>query len=250
MKLKEQLASGDPLLGTFLKTPSPMICEVLARTDLDLVCIDAEHAPFDRGDINACIHAFQAADMPCIVRVPATNAEHILNALDCGADGILAPHIIDSKSAKHVVNNSQYGNGRGFAGSTRAAGYTAKSMANHKADSNAAVVVIAQIEDSEALDNLDAIFATSGIDCFFIGRADLTISMGLDNPNDPRVISVVEDICKRSAAAGQRIGMFTGNIDEIPQWREMGVSLFLLSSDHSFLLQGAAAFSKNVREYF
>ena len=250
MNLKQKLASGVPLLGTFLKTPSPMVCEVLARTNVDLVCIDAEHAPFDRADINACVHAFQAVEMPCIVRIPATNAEHILNALDCGANGILAPHIVDAASAKHIVNKSQYGKGRGFAGSSRAAGYTTKSMAEHKADSNATTVVIAQIEDREALDDLDAIFAIPGIDCFFIGRADLTISMGLDNPKDRRVIEVVEDICRRGAAAGQRIGMFTGNIEEIPQWRELGVSLFLLSSDHSFLLQGAAAFTKNVREYF
>lgn len=250
MNLKQQLASGEPLLGTFLKTPSPMICEVLARTDVDLICIDAEHAPFDRRDIDACIHAFNAADMPCIVRIPATRAEHILNALDCGADGILAPHIVDATSAEHVVNNSQYGKGRGFAGSSRAAGYASKSMANHKADSNAAAVVIAQIEDKEALDDLDAILATPGIDCFFIGRADLTISMGLDNPNDPQVIAAVEDICKRGAVAGKTIGMFTANIDEIPKWRALGASLFLLSSDHGFLVQGAAAFAKNVRANF
>ena len=46
--LKTRLHGREPLVGTWLKTPSPMVCEVLGATELDLVCIDAEHSPFDR----------------------------------------------------------------------------------------------------------------------------------------------------------------------------------------------------------
>ena len=125
-----------------------------------------------------------------------------------------------------------------------------KNMATHLSDSAAETVVIAQIEDKEALDNLDAIFATPGIDCFFIGRSDLTVSLGYDNPGHADVVAAVEAICDKAKAAGVRVGMFTANIDEIPSWREKGVSLFILSSDHSFMLQGAQAFSQKVRTLF
>ncbi len=247
---KARLAAGEPLIGTFLKTPSPMVCEVLARGGLDAVCIDAEHAPFDRRDIDACVHALGAAGVPSIVRVPAMRSEYILNALDCGADAILAPHVASEADARFVVEQSTYGRGRGFAGSSRSAGYMARSMTEHIAASNAHISVIAQIEDKAALDNLDAILAVDGIDCFFIGRADLTVSLGFDNPNTPAVIEAVEHICRTAHKAGRRTGMFTANIDELPKWRALGASLFLLSSDHAMMLEGAKGLTTRVRAHF
>jgi 2-keto-3-deoxy-L-rhamnonate aldolase RhmA len=250
MTLKDQLSARAPLLGTFLKTPSSMIAEVLVRTDLDLVCIDAEHAPFDRRDIDACIQALTAGGKPVIVRVPSSQPEHILNALDCGATGILAPHFRTGLDASRLASDCKYGSGRGYAGSSRAAGYGARTMREHIALSNAATCVIAQIEDAEALTQLGDIFAVPGIDAFFIGRADLAVSMGADSPDDPRVVDAVAEICRQGAAAGVCIGMFTGNLSEIEGWRRQGASLFLLGSDHTFLLSGARAFSESVRRQF
>lgn len=247
---KKRLASGVPLIGTFLKTPSAMVCEVLGRADLDAVCIDAEHAPFDRRDIDACVHALGHAGTPSIVRVPALRSEYILNALDCGVDAILAPHVASAEDAQFLVAQSTYGKGRGFAGSSRAAGYMAHGMADHIAASNARVSVIAQIEDKAALDNLDAILAVEGVDCFFIGRADLTVSLGYDNPNEPAVIEAVEQVCRAAQAAGRPVGMFTSNIDELPKWRALGATLFLLGSDHSMMLEGAKGLTDRVRAHF
>lgn len=250
MSLKQQLRDQTPLIGTFLKTPSAMVCEVLGRSDLDLVCIDAEHSPFDRGDINDCVLALQHVGKPSLVRVPANRPEHILNALDCGATGVLVPHVITGEDAAALARNAHFGTGRGYAGSSRAAGYGARNMAEHKARSAEETVVIAQIEDAEALDNLDAIFAASTIDAFFIGRADLSVSLGADGPNDPRVIEAVETICAKGQEAGVTIGMFTGSLDELPKWRAAGASLFLLGSDHGFMLTGAAQLTAKVRANF
>jgi 2-keto-3-deoxy-L-rhamnonate aldolase RhmA len=250
MSLKALLAAHKPLLGTFLKTPSPMICEVIGRTALDLVCIDAEHSPFDRRDIDACLHALQHAGKSAIVRVPAAAPEHILNALDCGAEGVLVPHVITADDARGAANAAHYGRGRGYAGSSRAAGYMARSMPDHLSQSNARTVVIVQIEDADALDRLDALMQVDGVDACFIGRADLTVSLGCTSPNDPKVIAAVTRICEAGQRAGRTIGMFTGAIDEIPKWRALGASLFLLSSDHGFLLDGAAQFEAKVRAHF
>ena len=238
------------MLGTFFKTPSPMLCEVISQTDIDMVCLDAEHSPFDRLTLDQCIFALRAGGMPSVVRVQALEAEHILNALDCGATGIVAPHIITAEDAHLAATRSQFGQGRGFAGSTRAAGYTSKSIAAHMKHSQNETVVIAQIEDKEALDNLEDIFATPGIDCFFIGRSDLTVSLGYNDPSHPEVVSAVEAICAKGKEANVRLGTFTANIEEIPSWRAQNVSLFILASDHSFMLQGARTFSEKVRAYF
>ncbi|MEO0451261.1 MAG: aldolase/citrate lyase family protein [Pseudomonadota bacterium] len=250
MTLKTRLRHREPLIGTFLKTPSAMICEVLGRTDLDVVCLDAEHAPFDRKDINDCVLALKHVGKPSLVRVPANRSEHILNALDCGATGILVPHVITGDDAHALAANAHFGTGRGYAGSTRAAGYGARRMVEHKAESAESTVVIAQIEDAEALDHLDDLLSVEVIDAFFIGRADLSVSLGADGPNDAVVIEAVETICAKGQEAGATIGMFTASLDEIPKWRAAGASLFLLGSDHSFMLSGAANLTQTVRSKF
>ncbi|MEM6898844.1 MAG: aldolase/citrate lyase family protein [Pseudomonadota bacterium] len=250
MSLKQSLRDKTPLIGTFIKTPSAMICEVMGRSDLDVICLDAEHSPFDRRDVNDCILALEHVGKPSLVRVPANRPEYILNALDCGASGVLVPHVITGEDAAALAENAHFGTGRGYAGSTRAAGYGARKMAEHKAKSAESTVVIAQIEDAEALDHLDDIFAVGGIDAFFIGRADLSVSLGTEGPNDAAVIEAVEAICAKGQEAGVCIGMFTANLDELPKWRALGASLFLLGSDHSFMLKGAAELTVKVRSYF
>ena len=237
---KQRLAGGELLIGTFVKTPSTMVCEVLAQTQLDVLCLDAEHSPFDRGSLDQCLLACRSGQMPALVRVPALTPEHILNALDCGATGILAPHIDSVEAAKMLAKKSQFGaGGRGYAGSTRAANYTGKAIARHLQDSADSTVVIAQIEDVEALECIEEIVAVDGIDCFFIGMIDLTVALGANSPKDPVVVAAAEAICNAAKAKGRRLGIFVANQEDIGFWRARGVSLFLLSSDHGFILQGA-----------
>ncbi len=246
---KSRLASGAPLLGTFVKTPHPHVVEVLAGTALDCLCLDAEHAPFDRRDLDACILAARAGGMPVLVRPASSAAHEILNALECGADGVLVPHVRSAAEAEAVAASVHYGPGggparRGYAASSRAAGYGTKAIPEHLAASAARSVVIAQIEDLEALDAIDAIAAVPGIDALFIGRIDLTIALGCTSPDDPKVLDAVEHILAACRAAGRACGMFTGRPADAAKWREKGASLFLLGSDHGFLRDGAASLAR------
>ncbi len=242
MMLKDRIAAGDILLGTFLKTPSPILVEVLASCGLDLVCLDAEHAPFDRGDLDLCIMAARAAGMPVLVRTPTSAPEHILNALDCGADGVVLPHIRSAEEAAAVAKAAAYGpGGRGYAGSSRAARYGLAAMGEHRATSAARTVVIAQIEDVEALDHIDAIAATPGIDALFVGRIDLTVALDAASPDAPEVIAAVDRIIAAARAAGRPVGMFVPRNEDVAGWRHKGATLFLQGSDHAFLRTGATA---------
>ena len=242
VSLKSRIANGEALLGTFLKTPHPHIVEVLASSGLDCLCIDAEHAPFDRRDIDACVMAAQLGGLPVLVRVPSSAPEQILNVLDCGADGILVPHVRSAGEARAIAASAQYGvGGRGYAGSSRAAGYGIKAMPDHKAASAAKTVVVAQIEDAEALGEIDAIAAVAGIDALFVGRIDLTVSLGCESPDDPEVIAAVERIVAACVAANRPVGMFVSRTSDVAMWREKGATLFLLGSDHGFVREGAKA---------
>ncbi|MEM7740742.1 MAG: aldolase/citrate lyase family protein [Pseudomonadota bacterium] len=230
-----------------MKTPSPIICEVMGRAGLDVICLDTEHAPFGRRDLDLCLMALRYLSIPSIVRIPTLSSEHILNALDCGATGVLVPHVITREDAQRAVDLAHYGRGRGYAGSSRSADYMGRSMAEQLNSAHKETCVIAQIEDADALDHLDDLFKTEMVDAFFIGRADLTVSLGYSDPNEPAVVDTVAEICRKGRAAGRTIGMFTGRTDEIATWCELGASLFLMSSDHAMLLKGAQSLNDAVR---
>jgi 2-keto-3-deoxy-L-rhamnonate aldolase RhmA len=246
-QFRTRLVAREPMMGTFLKTPSPIVCEVLGLSPLACVCIDAEHAPFGRMEIDGCLAALRATDMPSLVRIQTGNAGEILTVLDAGATGVVLPHIVSGTQATEAVRKARYGpGGRGYAGSSRAARYTTKSMVDHLHDSAAFTTVIAQIEDAEALNNLDDIASVEGIDCIFVGRIDLTISLGATNPTDPIVIDAVNKICEISARYGKAIGMFIPPSEDCATWQAKGASFFMLASDHGFLLDGARALVKKI----
>jgi len=237
---RERLRAGALLSGTWVKTPSAIIVEVLALSALDCLVLDAEHAPFDRRDLDACILAARAAGKAVLARPQSSAPEAILTALDCGATGVILPHIGSAAEAQAAVTACHYTRGgRGFAGSSRAAGYTTLGMARHR-EAAKGVTVIAQIEDVEAVEAIEAIAAVPGIDALFIGRADLTIAYGAASPDDPIVVDAVARICAAGKAAGRTVGMFLGRASDVALWREAGASLFILGSDHDFILSGAA----------
>ena len=57
-------------LGTFVKTASPHVIEVLGTTRLDFVCIDAEHAPLDRAMLDLMVLAARATHLQAFIRIP------------------------------------------------------------------------------------------------------------------------------------------------------------------------------------
>ena len=247
MSFRQHLRDGDLLAATWVKTPHPHVVEVLGLSPLDALVLDAEHAPFDRAALDLCILAARASGMPALVRPPSAAPEQILGALDCGADGVVVPHVRTAAEAKAVVRACHYlPGGRGFAGSTRAAGYTTKGMARHRAEAGG-VTVIAQIEDAEALGSIDEIASVDGIDALFIGRADLTVSLGCDSSDDRVVVEAVEAICAAGKRVGRTVGMFVPRIGDVPDWRARGVSLFVLQSDQEFLLAGATRLADAIR---
>ena len=235
---RQLLLTKKQLVGTFQKTPSMMVSEVLASTQIDAVCIDAEHSPFDRRDIDAAVMAFRAADKPSLVRLQSSAPEQILNALDCGATGIVVPHVDSVAKAELIAKAARYGDkGRGYAGSTRAAGYAGNTVARN-IEINQSNVVIAQIEDLAALDVIDDIAGAEGIDCLFIGTMDLAVALGCSSPKDPPVVSAAKKICAAANKVDRRLGIFVADLNDVAYWREQGVTLFLLGSEHGFIKAG------------
>ena len=240
--LKQRIAGGGRLVGTFVKTPSPIVVEVLGTTSLDFIVLDAEHAPFGRIEIDSCLHAARAAGLASLVRVETSQPHHLLQALDSGADGVLVPHVRSAQAAREVVDAAHYrAGGRGFAGSTRAAGYTTVPFGDHLAASAQRTVVIGQIEDLEAVDEIDEIAAVAGLDGLFVGPVDLAVSMGADSPAAPEVFAMIERIAAAVSKAAMPLGIFIANTSDIPRYESLGFGFFVAQSDHVFIRNGANA---------
>jgi 2-keto-3-deoxy-L-rhamnonate aldolase RhmA len=247
-KLRTKIIDGTPLAGTFMKTPSVDILEVLILSGLDFVCLDCEHAPFDRMALSACMALSRAADFPVLVRVPSAAPENIAKALDDGACGVVVPHVASPDIAEQVARAARFGHGgRGYAGSTRWAGFATRPMPDILAQSRAETIVIAQIEEPEGVDAADAIAATDGIDALFLGPADLTVAYGhetLDNPD-------LEDAMARTGAAAKANGKgyvtFSASAEQAHTLRKHGFSMFFIASEHAWILQGAKAQLAGIR---
>ncbi len=233
------MLAGDLLAGTFMKTPSYEVVEVLAKSGLDFICIDAEHAPFDRGRLDACLAMARALDFPALVRVPAGDPANILMAMDSGALGVVVPHVGDAQKAEQIAKAAHFGNGgRGFAGSTRWAGYATRPMGEILAQ-DAETIVIAQIEEPEAVEAAPAIAAVDGIDGLFVGPADLSVCFGITDPTSPIVRDAMAKTAKAAAAQGKAFMTFAAHSDQCAELAELGVTMFFMGSEHGFMLAEA-----------
>ena len=237
---RSRLIAGERLIGTFVKTPAISTVEILGGAGLDFVVIDQEHAPLDRASIDMLIPAARWSGLAALVRISGPAPDAILSALDSGATGVLVPHVSSAAKAAEMVRASSYRpNGRGFSNSVRAADYGALKLPEHVAASAKAVVVIAQIEDREALDEIDAIAATEGIDALFIGLADLTVSFGVIDMAAPVVVQATRRIAAAARAAGKPLCVVAATSADAAPFADLGASVFVSMSDQGYLRKAA-----------
>ncbi|MCU1733391.1 MULTISPECIES: HpcH/HpaI aldolase family protein [unclassified Pseudomonas] len=244
-----RLRAGEPLLSSFIKTPSHAVVEIAGDAGLDAVVLDAEHAPFDQGSLDLGLLACRAASVSGLVRVADARPATLLQALDLGADGLVLPHIIDAGQARQILQGTRYRDGtRGFSNSPRAGGYGRATLAEHLAAEDGRHAIVAQIEDREALDNLAAIASVEQIDCLLVGRADLAVSLGAERLDDPRVEAAVNRVLDAAARAGKASGIFVASLEDLDRFAARGVSFFILGSDQALLRAGWSQHARHFRD--
>ena len=234
-----RVLSGEPLAGVFVKTPAYEMIEVLAMSGLDFACLDGEHAPFDRGRMDACLAMGRALGFPVLVRTPDAFPSSILQALDSGAVGVVVPHVFSPDKAAEVAKAARFGHGgRGYAGSTRWAGLGARPMPDVLAATEE-TVVLGQIEEPEAVDAIDAIAATPGLDGLFVGPADLAVCYGETDIKAPVVRDAIKKVSDAAKAHDKASVTFCPTGDWASDLRDLGVTMFFVASEHAFILAEA-----------
>lgn len=178
MSLKNKLKNNQLTIGSWIMIGNPMSVEVMALAGFEWLVIDIEHTSIDLQTTENLIRTIQANNIKALVRVSKNEEVIIKRILDMGADGIIVPMVCSKDDAVQAVNYAKYPPlGKRGVGLYRASGYGTK-FEEYKKWVNNELVIIAQIEHIDAVNNIDEILQVEGIDGTIIGPYDLSGSMG------------------------------------------------------------------------
>ena len=156
-RIKVSLQKKELSTGTWLTIPHRAVVEIFGKSGFDWVVIDLEHAPIDIEQTAELIAHIQGNGMQALVRVTKNEEVIIKRVLDAGADGIVVPMIKSKQEAEKAVSFTYYPplGSRGV-GLNRAQHY-GEGFESYKKWLNDNIVIIAQIEHIDAIENLDEI---------------------------------------------------------------------------------------------
>jgi len=200
MNLKQKLKNNELTFGSWIMMGNTMSVEVMALAGFDWLVVDIEHTAIDLETTLSLISTIQAHNMKALVRVSKNEEVVIKRVLDMGADGIIVPMVCSKGDAIEAVNYAKYPPfGKRGVGLNRAQKYGTK-FEEYKKWVDEELVIIAQIEHIDAVENIDDILQVEGIDGTIIGPYDLSGSMGYPGEFDREDVKVavqkVLDKCK------------------------------------------------------
>jgi 2-keto-3-deoxy-L-rhamnonate aldolase RhmA len=228
-----RLGGEGRLLALITKMPAAATVELAGHAGFDLVMLDTEHGPNGTAELEHHIRAADSAGIGCLVRVGHAGSTDILRALDAGARGIVVPHVKSAEDLERAAALTRYPptGRRSLAVSTRAGRYGTRTIDEHLAAARHEVVLIAQIEDAESIDNIGEILRAPELDGVFIGPADLSASLGYPGRLDNPVVSDVVDQIVTAVVERPGLCLCVIAVDEAEaaEWVGRGAGLVLFN---------------------
>lgn len=240
--LKEKLKNNELTMGTWISIGHPVVVEILSTAGFDWLTIDMEHNAIDNSMMQILISTIQSKDKAALVRVSKNEEVAIKHALDAGADGIIVPLVNSGKDARQAVTFTKYPpEGKRGVGLSRAQKY-GTGFGEYKTWLDKHVVIVAQVEHIDAVNNILEIISTPGIDAIIIGPYDLSGSLGFPGEyNRPEVVNAlkkVENVClEKNFPMGYHI--VPPNLDLLKSTLEKGYKFIAMSTDFNFMGENA-----------
>ena len=240
-RMKRKLANGEFVIGTWIRNlRSSYLVHMIAQNGFDFVYIDMEHSSMDLGTVADLCFAAQLSGIVPIVR-PSGKLPHLVSKpLDCGAMGLLIPHVDTAEEAREVVRHAKY-HPLGERGMNLAGIHTGFSAPDgqHFIDTmNREIILIVQLESKMGIDNIDAILAVEGIDGAVIGRSDLSQDLNVaGQTNHPQVIACVERMIEACKTHGAYSGLLTKDVKSARQWIGKGIQIVPVGNATGLLMK-------------
>lgn len=232
----ERLREGKIAVGMNVRhSRTSEIAWILKGCGYHFVFLDDEHSPIpvDRSyDIS--LAAMRVGVTPC-VRVRKNLPHEIGRHMSNGALGVFVPHVDSAAEAESAARSVRFppAGDLSVPGAFPQFGYP--TIAAHEATRrlNELVMVITMIESQKAVDDVEAIAATEGVDVLFVGLHDLTHDLGLAGQyTHPRIIEALTRIEAAARGNGKFAGI--GGVKTNEMWAEcasMGFRFLLAEND-------------------
>lgn len=248
--LRQRLTQGAPFLFSWMTMPGAQLASQLARGPIEGVCIDLQHGLIAATEAAAMAQAITSAGRHAVVRVLWNDPGLVGHALDMGASAVIAPMVNSAAEAQALVKAAKYPptgqRSWGGYGAQQAAGMDGPT---YLAQANRITLVFAMIETAAALENVEAIAATPGLDGLFVGPSDLSIALSNGAKIDrtaPQTLAAMERIAAAAKANGLVAGAFAGNADIIVAYRKLGYTFLAAAVDVDLLKSSADVLVKAV----
>ena len=251
---KEKILNNELCLGVGLRQSRTVdIGKIMATSGYDWLFIDMEHNSMDIDIASQISVAAQDAGITPIVRVPDFAHHHATRVLDCGAMGVVFPHVENADIAKKLVSYCLYPpkGHRSMTGVLPQLDFKQQPIADVASIINKNMLIVIMLESPEAIDNVDSIAAVDGVDVILIGTNDLCMEMGIPGDySNPKVkdsyIKVIE-ACKKYGKTPGMGGVY--NEELMSEYIKMGMRFILSGSDLSFMMQSASQRSNKLRSF-
>jgi 4-hydroxy-2-oxoheptanedioate aldolase len=209
-RLAHGLAVGAGVLSAWIGVNDAAVADALAREPFDAVTLDMQHGGVDFVGASRAVLAVALAGKPTIVRIPVGDFASASRLADAGAAAIIAPMINSAADARRFAEFIKYPPiGRRSWGPRAALALSGLIGPAYLHTANAMTLAIAMIETREALEALDEILATPGIDGVFVGPSDLSIALSRGAVVDPHGADV-ETALSRVVESARSRGKFAG----------------------------------------
>jgi 4-hydroxy-2-oxoheptanedioate aldolase len=252
--VKEKLARDEVVASITVRlSRSIEIAQIAATAGFDSLYVDLEHNTLSIDTCcQICIAAQQIGITP-LVRVPANTAEYICRVLDGGAMGVITPHVRSAAEAKEMVDLVKFPpvGHRSAGGALSHYRYRSFPSAETNAAMNETTSLVVMMETVAALENVEEIIATDGVDMLLVGSNDLCAEMGItgqfDNPK-------LKDAFARSIEAARKVGKHVGigglasRDDLMAEFVRMGARYVSTGTDLAFLSSACAQRARFVKE--
>lgn len=243
---KQALAKQQAQIGLWLGLANAYSTEICAGAGFDWLLLDGEHSPNTLPSLLAQLQAIAAypASHP-IARVPLGHGEAgaalIKQYLDLGFQTLLVPMVDTPAQAAALVKATRYPPDgiRGMAGARASRWGRYPNYAN---EANAQICLLVQAESQTALDNLEAIAATPGVDGVFIGPADLSASLGhVGQATHPEVQAAIDSAIRRIVKSGKAAGILTSDETLARHYLALGATFVAVGLDTQLLVRQTSA---------
>jgi len=238
---KIKLAEGNVVYGAIISRFAPDTVEIFGAIGYDFVMIDCEHGPMDLDQVEHMVRAAEVFGITPIARIPDHADSTILRFLDRGVQGIIVPHVNTREEAESVARAARYyPEGHRGVGGGRAHDYgVGVSRDESTRWVNSQVLVIPMVEETEAVENLDAILAVPGVDVLHVAAGDLGQSMG--NPGPTEVRRLMSQVVPKIKASGKHVGVGGNSPADaagVAEFIKLGANFITVSSQGLLRLAG------------